>query len=158
MLTTPSQATGQSAKQSRRTTTVKAPDWYNNPPSLRDTLIARGIGKSNDEQVAVDKATLDARSSLAHAIDRRWEELLRAILQEGGPHLEWTPEPVTLAGSTPKQQKLARRGKVWTAYVLVVMPEVSGRAVLLQRLHRDAQWYERVRNTNAVRSLEDTPP
>jgi hypothetical protein len=152
------QAPAQSLRQSKRTSGVGAPDWYNVPPSVPDTLIARGKGKSNDQQVAIDKAIFDARSSLAHSIDHRWEILLRTIQNEGGGTLAWTSEPVTLAGSTLRMQKVFKRGRTWTAYVLVAVPEGSLRTVLLQRLHRDAQWYEGVRNTNAVRELEGTPP
>jgi hypothetical protein len=151
-------APGQSTKQNKRQSVVIAPVWYTDPPSVQDTLIARGKGKSNDEQVAIDKAVFEARSSLAHTIDQRWERLLRTIQDEGGPDLTWTSEPVTLAGSMLRLQKVSKRGRVWTAYVLVALPEESVRAVLLQRLQKDAQWYERVRNTNAARALEDSPP
>jgi hypothetical protein len=90
-------APGQSTKQNKRQSVVIAPVWYTDPPSVQDTLIARGKGKSNDEQVAIDKAVFEARSSLAHTIDQRWERLLRTIQDEGGPDLTWTSEPVTLA-------------------------------------------------------------
>ena len=152
------QAPGQSSRQSKRTSGAAAPDWYNDPPSVPDTLIARGKGKSNDQQVAIDKAIFEARSSLAHSIDHRWEILLRAIKEEGGPLLAWTQEPVVLGGSTLRLQKVFKRGRTWTAYVLVALPEGSVRAVLLQRLQRDEQWYEGVRNTSAVRALESPPP
>jgi hypothetical protein len=154
----PSQASGQSSRQSKRVATVITPEWYNDPPSVPDTLIARGKGKSNDQQIAIDKATSEARSSLAHSIDHRWEVLLRTIQEEGGAPLAWTSEPVTLAGSTLRMQKVFKRGRTWTAYVLVGLPEASVRGVLMQRLQRNAQWYEGVRNTNAVRAVGGTPP
>ena len=151
-------AAGQSRKQGRRPVTVNAPEWYNVRPSLRDTLVARGKGKSNDEQVAIDKAVAEARSTLARVIELRWKELLRAVEEEGGSRLEWKSEPVTLTGSQPFLQKVFRRGKLRMAYVLVTIPERSVRHIVLQRLHRNGQWYEGVRNTQAVRAIEATPP
>ena len=137
---------------------ARPPDWYSVPPAPRDTLIARGRGRSHDEQVAVDKAVAEARSALARSIDHRWKELLRSIEREVGVHRKWTPEPVTLASSVPILQKAVKRGNTWTAYVIVAMPEESARAVLQARLHRDATWYETVRNTQAVRMLETPSP
>jgi hypothetical protein len=154
MLLDHAQAPGQSTTQSKRSSGVIAPVWYNDPPSRGDTLIARGKGKSNDQQVAIDKAVMEARSSLARSIDHRWEVLLEEIEKEGGAHLEWTPAPVTLTGSTPILQKVFRRGKTWTAFILVGLPESSVRIVLLERLRRDVKWYEGVRNTEAVQAAE----
>jgi hypothetical protein len=153
----PLASNGQSTRSGKRSATVNAPEWYNAPPSVRDTLVARGKGRSNDEQVAIDKAVAQARSALAAAIDHRCEELVRAIEREGGAQRSWTREPVTLEGSTLLQQKIARRGNTWTAFVLVGVPEVSAHSVLHQRLHRDATWYESVRSTQAVRAFEGSP-
>ena len=153
-----SQSSAPSTKPAGRTVSVNAPDWYNHPPSVRDTLIARGKGRSHDEQVAVDKAVAEARSALARSIDHRWKELLRAIAKEAGTHREWTPEPVTLESSVPLFQKAVKRGNTWTAYVIVAMPEGSARTVLHARLHRDAAWYDTVRNTRAVRMFETPTP
>jgi hypothetical protein len=137
---------------------ARPPDWYNDPPSAPDTLIARGKGRSRDEQVAIDKAVADARSALARSINHRWQELLGAIEKEGGPHRAWTPEPVTLARSIPMIQKAVKRGATWTAYVLVGLPETSARNILHARLHRDTAWYGAVRNTQAVRTFETPSP
>jgi hypothetical protein len=151
-------AAGQPPQQSKRPATVTVPSWYLDPPSVNDTLIARGKGKSNDEQVAIDKAITHARGSLARKIDERWRDLLRGIEKESGVHLAWTPGEVVLKGSTARMQQVFRRGRVWTAYVLVGLSEASARDVLLRRLHHDSQWYEKVKDTKAVRDLERVTP
>jgi hypothetical protein len=154
----PSHTVAQSSSPGKSAGTTSAPAWYLTPPLVNDTIIARGKARSNDEQVAIDKAVVYARASLAREIDRRWRELLRAIEKESGGHLAWAPGEVVLKGSTVRDQKVINRGRAWTAYVLVALPEESARAVLLQRLHHDAQWYGKVKDTQAIRGLEQSSP
>lgn len=151
-------AFGQHARPGTRTPAVPVPDWYVTLPTDNENLLAAGRGRSSSLQVAIDKAVVAARAVLAKSIDRRWEALLQAIGKEGGVVPELKPEPVTLVGSTVRTQKTARRGKVWTAFVLVALPEESARSVMQQRLHRDESWYAGVKNTRAVQACESTPP
>lgn len=131
------------------------PGWYFDPPSLPDTMIARGRGRSHDEHIAIDKALAEARSVLARTIDRRWKRLLKAIEAEGGERRRGGAEPVILTGSTPLMQTVGKRAAMWTAYVLVGLPESSVHAFLLRRLLADRAWYDAVRANAAVRAFED---
>ena len=152
------QVFGQHLKQVNRSQADRAPEWFNTVPPDSGNLIARGKAKSRDRQVAIDKAVAAARLSLAKSVDHRWEELVQAIQKECGSSWERRSEPVTLIGSTLKMQKSTKRGKLWTAFVLVALPEESVSAVMEQRLHRDAQWYSVVRDTRTVRQFEALAP
>ncbi len=148
----------QSPAFTTRTPRVNPPAWYAAPPVIHDTVIARGQGRSNDHQVAVDKAVLEARSALADSIDHAWEGLLWDIEEQTGHGHVSMHEPVTLQGSTVRVQKITKRGRTWTAFVLVGLPEESVRSELLRRLNRDRAWYEKIKDAPAVREIETPHP
>jgi hypothetical protein len=148
----------QTVKQKRLPVRVKTPEWYDKVPADDSSLTARGRADSKDQQVAVDKAVASARSGLVEGIDRQWNNLLKAIQNEGVAIPVWTGEAVTLEGSTLKMQKTFKRGRIWTAFVLVRLPQSFVRSVLEERLRRDADWYSRVKDTRAVREWEGTSP
>ena len=152
------QVFGQTGKPMNRPSRVKAPEWYDKVPADDSTLVVRGRADLKDQQVAVDKAVATARSGLAATIDRRWKELLQEIQKEGLIAPERIEESVTLEGSTMIMQKTSKRGRIWTAFVLVALPKSSVRTVLAERLHRDAEWYSKVKDTKAVRAFEDISP
>jgi hypothetical protein len=149
---------GQTGRLSSRAPRIKAPEWYLKVPSDDSSLVARGRADSKDQQVAVDKAATAARSGLADTLERRWKDLLLAIQKEGAGPPAWTGDSVTLEGSTITTQKTYKRGRIWTAFVLVRLPESSVRSVLVQRLHRDADWYSMVKDTKPVRAFEGLSP
>jgi hypothetical protein len=149
---------GQTARRPNRPTRITAPEWYVKVPADDSSLVGRGRADSKDQQVAVDKAATAARSGLAAIVERRWKELLMAIQKEGAGPPAWTGESVTLEGSTITMQKTYKRGRVWTAFVLVCLPKSSVQSVLVQRLRRDADWYSMVKDTKAVRAFEDLSP
>lgn len=152
------QVFGQTGKQMNRPARIKAPEWYDRVPADDSSLVARGSAYSKDQQVAVDKAAATARSRLAATIDLRWKELLQAIRKEGSAAPGWTGETVTLEGSRITLQKTFKRGRIWTAFVLVALPKSSVRSVLVERLHRNAEWYSGVKDTKAVRECEGISP
>jgi len=152
------QVSGQGGKQGKIPARVKAPEWYDKIPVNDSTLIARGRGDSKDQQVAIDKAVATARSGLAATVDRRWKELMEAIRKEGGIAAVQSEETVTLEGSKVVMQKTSKRGRIWTVFVLVAVPKSSARSVLSRRLHRDEEWYAKVKETKAVQEYENSSP
>ncbi len=150
----PASGSGQSSKQSSRQTSARVPDWYNTMPPDSTHLLARGRGRSTAQQVSIDKAVAAARHALARSVEKRWKTLKRSVEMESGEYYGAEAESVTLTGSIVRQQTATKRGRIWTAYALVAMPEESVRAVLDQRLRRDAEWYEKVKDTEALRGFE----
>jgi hypothetical protein len=148
------QPAAQSSKQSSRSSAVTAPDWYDKVPPDSANLVAKGRARSNDQQVSLDKAVAIARASLAKSVEKKWLVLLQAIQKENGTRWVGEVESVTLVGSVPKMQKTVKRGKYWTAFVLVALPLESLHASIEQRLHSDARWYSAVKETKVVREFE----
>jgi hypothetical protein len=148
------QVFAQSLKQTNRSGSITAPDWYDKVPPDSANLVARGKARSNDQQVAIDKAVAFARASLAKSIERKWADLLKAIQKESASRWQGKGESVTLIGSVPKMQKTVKRGRYYTAFVLVALPLESVHASLEQRLRSDMQWYSTVKDTKAVREFE----
>jgi hypothetical protein len=146
--------TAQASRRPARVAAIKTPEWYDKIPSDSAHLVARGTGKSRDQQVAVDKATAAARASLAKSIELQWSRLMAAIQKESGARRSGPTEPVTLLGSTVTQQQIAKRGKIWTAFVLVAVPRESVHTVLVQRLHSNEEWYSSVKHSKAVLEFE----
>jgi hypothetical protein len=145
---------GQSTKQGSPVTTVKTPEWFTTVPIDSGHVTARGQGRSRDRQVAYDKAVAEARRRIADMVMRRRKALLLAIETESGSLREKRAEPVTLTGSTPTKQSLIRRGRMWTAYVLMSVTEKSIHESILSWLHNDAGWYGEVKGTKALQEFE----
>jgi hypothetical protein len=153
-LVVPSGLLAQSAKTRKSTSSAKPPKWFAVIPQDSLNLLARGRAQSKDQQVAVDKAVAAARDSIVFATEGSWKELVREIRKEGITAEEPVRGAVTLRGSKIKEQKVSKRKKTWTAFVLVSLPRSSIPSLLLERVQSDSQWYALVRETKTVQELE----
>jgi hypothetical protein len=144
----------QSGKTKKSTSSVKPPKWFEVIPQDSLNLVARGRAQSKDQQVAVDKAVAAARDSMVFATEGPWKELVRGIREEGITAEEPARGAVTLHGSKIEEQKVSKRKKTWTAFVLVSLPNSSIPALLLERARSDSQWFDLVKDTRAVQELE----
>jgi hypothetical protein len=144
-----------SAQTGRKAPRVKEPAWYVAPPEDKENLIARGKAEASDTQVAIDEAVFAARGEFARKVDSLWQELLDSLGKEmpncGAP-LQASTE-VALAGTKVRQQKTMKRGKTFTAYVVVSWPKASLDAALFARAQEDVEWYNKVKGTMVVRGL-----
>jgi len=148
---------GQTGKPMNRPSRVKAPECMTRSLPMTAILSYGGERIQKISKFSVDKAVATARSGLAATIDRRWKSCSR----DSERRTDCTGADrgiVTLEGSTMIMQKTSKRGRIWTAFVLVALPKSSVRTVLAERLHRDAEWYSKVKDTKAVRAFEDISP
>jgi hypothetical protein len=150
----PSGSLAQSGKTKKSTSSTKPPKWFQVIPQDSLNLVARGQAQSKDQQVAVDKAVAAARDSIVFATEGPWKELVRGIREEGIVAEEPVRGAVTLHGSKIKEQKVSKKKKTWTAFVLVSLPKSSIPSLLLERARSDPQWYALVKETRAVQDLE----
>ena len=148
-------AEARAAQSDTKVAPVKEPAWYVNPPKDKENIIVRGKAESGDKQLALDKAVLAARSELALKVDSSWQDFLGTLRKE----MPTCSEPlrgsgdVALAGTKIRKQKSTKKGKVYTAFVLVAWPRASLNPALYARAQEDAWWYDRVKGTVAVRGL-----
>ena len=151
---TPPDLFAQSEKAKKQSAPSKPPKWFEVIPEDQENLVARGRAESKDQQVALDKAVMAARDSIVLATEDPWNELVRAIRAEGIQAAEPARGAVTLHGSKIASQKISKRKKVWTAFVLVSLPKSSIPSLLLERVRSDSAWYALVKDTKAVQALE----
>ena len=61
---------------------VSAPKWYSKTPVEDGYMFASAMAKSSDEQIAIDKAELDAASKLSGRISSEIDAKLKTVLEE----------------------------------------------------------------------------
>ncbi len=135
---------------------LKIPAWYQTIPRDKDSWLARGREDAADMQLSVDKATLVARVSLASILESQWQDLLLTLRKEmtGVRDPAYTKDEATLSGTTVRFQKVVKRGKIYTAFVLVALPKSACMKALRARAHEDGEWFEGVKESRVIKTLE----
>ncbi|MBN2164117.1 MAG: LPP20 family lipoprotein [Pontiellaceae bacterium] len=126
-------------------------------------MAALGMGSSRKPDVAVAKAKLDARKSLAQLVQVKIENLEKAFVEEVGDADSSEINELfssatkqitsqTLQGTLPKIQKYETDGGVTTAYVLMVLnPDVIHESL---KNNAAKHLYERFRASKAFDELD----
>jgi hypothetical protein len=147
------------AQSKKKPSRVKEPAWFTAPPKDTVNLIVRGKAEAPDMQLAIDKAGVAARGDLASKVDSSWQKVLGALGKEmpecGRPSQSSTE--VTLTGTKIREQKTVKKGKKYTAYVLISWPNASFAAALLARAKEDTVWYDSVKDAKVIQGLSKTP-
>jgi hypothetical protein len=149
----PSAVPGQVSRTAGRAAPVTPPKWYPNPPTDSASLVARGQAKANDQQLAIDRAVLVARTDIALALQSRWKRLIQEIRAEGITASEPAWDPFVIKDCKTLKQQAVKRRKIWTAFVLVTLPTSSVSPLLMEKAQSDSRWYQLVRNTRAIARL-----
>jgi hypothetical protein len=132
------------------------PVWWTKLPRGTNASYVRGKAQSAEKQLAIEKATAEARADIAAMVESRWQDLLQAIHADNPQ----TPPPpavdsiTDLKGTRIAKQTAVRYKRFWTAYVVVAYPSRLLQTALLGRARGLAEWYSQVKNTQAIRSLE----
>lgn len=147
------------------TNTGDVPAWYLNNPQEDDFLFAAATATSKDMQLAIDKATTDARAEIGRQVDVSLAGLQKSFTEEIGVGensklLEQFTQAsknvvsVNLAGSTPLKKKVNKDGENWRAYVLVKYPTLAAKESLLAQIKKDENTLTRLRSTKIFKELE----
>jgi len=146
------------AQSTKKPSRVKEPAWFAAPPKDTVNLIVRGKAEAPDMQLAIDKAGVAARGDLASKVDSSWQKVIEALGKEmpncGRP--SQASAEVTLTGTKIREQKTVKKGKKYTAYVLISWPNASFDAALLARAKEDAGWYDSVKDAKVIQGLSKT--
>ncbi len=154
---------------SKSTTNVegcKLPDWYNSPPSDPNYLFQPATETSRDLQLAVNKATMTARTEISRQVEVKMEGIQKKFDEETGfgkdaqllkMFTEGTKTIVSgvLNGSKVKYQEPCQTGEIWRATVLVEYPIGAANQALMQQLKSQEQLYTRFRATQTFKEMED---
>ncbi len=142
------------------------PDWFTNPPSDPNFLFSSRSGTSQDMQLAVEKATTDARADLSRQMETRVQTLIKQFNEEVGAGADAqllsqftsAGKQVTsnvLSGTRVKTQKVVREGTGYRAYVLMQLPVGAAADQFLQSMKKDDKTYTRFRATETFKELDD---
>jgi hypothetical protein len=147
-------AFAQSAKRKVVPPKEKVPAWWSTLPRSETETFFRGKGESKDQQLAIDKAAMEARTGLANEIRRQWGELIASANGEGvTPPPSAKTDQIPVHDSKIAKQSASKKGKMWTAYVLVSYPRTEIDRSLLELARADEAWYRQASNTPGVKRL-----
>ncbi|TAN61675.1 MAG: hypothetical protein EPN20_12090 [Magnetospirillum sp.] len=164
-------AAQQQRKEEARASEVKAsveeaPSWFINPPKDDLSIYAPATATSGDMQLALDKATLSAKRSLADNLTGLLSSKMKEFISESGSAEDATvtreSERVTsnlitetnLAGYQRTQSKVVPQGTQYRAYVLLQYPMGSANRVLVDRVKENRALEGKLRASKAFQDLE----
>jgi hypothetical protein len=138
------------------------PSWYSKPKMDPQYLIARASATSKEKQLAIDKALHDARVDLGKIVQTRLDSVRRASDREISLDLEGTERyqklgekiAVDLKGSRVRNQKASKKGKTWTAFVVMEIPVGATSDALVREVKDDATLLPTLGPSQAFRALE----
>ena len=158
-------------KQDNRADTVKdtvgeVPSWFLDAPSDEHALYAPGTGDSSDMQLAMDKAELGAKRSLADRLKGVVSSKLKEFVSESGSgadaQVQRETERVTtnlisevnLAGYVVKERKFVPAGSQYRAYVLLQYPLGEANRILVDQVKKNDLLQSHLRASKAFQDLE----
>ncbi|MBN1302668.1 MAG: LPP20 family lipoprotein [Melioribacteraceae bacterium] len=148
------------------TTEGDIPEWYLETYQDPNYLFATSSATSKDLQLAVDKATTDARADIGRQLELKLEGLQKRFQEEVGVAenstlLEQfstatkTVVSQTLTGSSVSKKDVQRDDEIYRAYVLVQYPISTANQALLNQIEKQEELYTRFRSSQAFKELEE---
>lgn len=141
------------------------PDWYINTPNDPNYFFAPSTATSKDMQLAVDKATADARAELARKIGVKVDDIVKRFKDEVGTgensqlldQFTTATKQVTsqtIYGTNVSKKHVVKDGTNWRAYVLMEYPLGAANQMILQQIKQNEEMYTRFRATQTFEELE----
>jgi hypothetical protein len=142
------------------------PAWYTNLPSDPNYLFQPATETSRDLQVAINKATITARTEISRQVEVKMEAMQKKFDEETGfgkdaqlskMYTEGIKTIVSgvLNGSKVKYQEPCQTGEIWRGTVLVEYPIGAANQALVQQLKSQEQLYTRFRASKTFEELQD---
>jgi len=155
-----------STKELAKTETGDIPEWYLTPPTAPDYVFGTASSTSKDMDLAISKATTEARANIARNIEIKINSMQKKFEEEVGQGensellSQFTQATKTvvskeLNGSQVAQKKLVKDGNNWRAYVLAKYPIGEAQKAFLNKIKDNTNLYTRFRSTEAFKELEN---
>ncbi len=153
------------SKDLSKTDTGDIPEWYLTTPTANDYIYAAASSTSRDMELAINKASTEARAKIARNIEIKVNSMQKKFEEEvgGGENSEYlsqftqatkTVVSKELNGSQISKKKLVKDGGNWRAYVLAKYPIGAAQKAFLNQISNNQNLYTRVRATEAFKELE----
>ncbi len=145
--------------------TVDMSDWET-LPNDPNFFYAMNTQVSQDLQLAINKATADARAEIARQVEVKVNGLQKRFMEETGAgnnaqllamftEATKTVVSVALTGSRVAKQKTEKEGNGWRAHVLVEYPIGAANQALQQQIKNREELYTRFRASQAYKELDE---
>ena len=147
-------------------TVDEAPSWFLTPPTDANAIYAAASEVSSDMQMAVDKAVLSAKRSLASQVGNRMSSKMKEFVMEVGAGSDTqlsreiervSQEVVTdvnLAGFRQNEVKVITQAGNFRAYVLLQYPLGDANKMVVFQVKKSSVLETRVRASKAFQDLE----
>lgn len=143
------------------------PDWFKELPEHDKNIYSAGTATAPDIQLAIDVATLNAKTVLADRINGKLDSMTKSFVAKIGQsdidtsvltEIETVTKnviaSVDVAGYKQINLDVLPAGTQYRAFVLLEYSDVEAMKVMMNRLRKDRMIYSRIRSTKAWEELE----
>ena len=146
------------------------PDWYLEPPPKEGYRYETGSATSQDLQLAVNKATLDAASRLAATIESEMEGYTKRVQEETGLGAgsdildRYSQTQGQIIATSLKDYQVVKKEileeksnnqDIFRSYILIEWNEGAANQRLLDQLKADKEIYDAIRATDLLNEMEE---
>ena len=152
--------------------TIKgAPDWYLNTGEKVGFKLVSATATSQDMQLAINKAGIDAGNTLASMVESEMEALIKRVREETGEgddsklldrfsQVQSQTVATTLKDWSITKKEVLReknpKGKnIFRAYVLIEWDEGAAQKRLLDKIKNEKEIYDEIRATDLYEEMEE---
>jgi hypothetical protein len=142
------------------------PEWYLNHPEDPNYLFDARTAASRDMQLAVDKASADARAEIGRQVETKIQGMQKRFTEEIGSlddptlleqytQVVKTVVSLSLSGSKVIKKDIVKDGNNYRAYTLVQYPVGAANDAFVQQVKKHNELYTRFRSSEAFKELEE---
>ena len=144
------------------------PDWFREFPEHDKNIYSAGTATAPDIQLAIDVATLNAKTVLADRINGKLDSMTKSFVAKIGQsdvdtsvltEIETVTKnviaTVDVAGYKQLNLEVLPAGTQYRAFVLLEYSDLEATKIMMNRLRKDRMVYSRIRSTQAWEELEE---